>query len=148
MNDAVLVELTKRKLKLDNGRITVGGSSMEKIIRDGDEVCIEVTNEYKTGNVTLVVYNSKIVVHRIVKISKDFIYTKGDNCVDMEKVKMENCIGIVKKIQNRHMKYGLKDKIIAKFSIRVHNIWKKDYSIEKALNSFGKRMIDILQKTK
>ena len=55
------------------------GKSMEPTIKDGEKVCLKKLNDYKIGDVVLAkVFDKRFVLHRIVQLSRDSVFLKGD----------------------------------------------------------------------
>lgn len=52
---------------------------MEPTIKDGEKVCLKKMNDYKIGDVVLAkVFDKRFVLHRIVQLSRDSVFLKGD----------------------------------------------------------------------
>lgn len=68
--------------------------SMEPNIKVGETILIKNENKYKKGDIITYKYKNTYVTHRVVKIDKDSIITKGDanNTVD-EAIKKSDVIG-------------------------------------------------------
>jgi signal peptidase len=78
----------------------IGSGSMEPIIYTGDAVVLSKVNkntELELEDIIAYEDEGKIIVHRIVKITKNGYITKGDNnnSVDKEEVKRKDIKGIV-----------------------------------------------------
>lgn len=55
------------------------GKSMEPTIKDGEKVCLKKLNDYKIGDVVLAkIFDKRFVLHRIVQLSRDSVFLKGD----------------------------------------------------------------------
>ena len=67
---------------------------MEPNIKVGETILIKNENKYKKGDIITYKYKNTYVTHRVVKIDKDSIITKGDanNTVD-EAIKKSDVIG-------------------------------------------------------
>ncbi|MBE5819708.1 MAG: signal peptidase I [Clostridiales bacterium] len=85
--------------------IAIASDSMFPSYQRGDAVIfekVEVSN-VKVGDILVFSNNSQIITHRVAKIkeseNKLYFYTKGDanNSLDVEPVKQDNVIGIVRK---------------------------------------------------
>ena len=59
--------------------ITVEGNCMNPIIENSDKVLIKENDNYQIGDIVLVAYANKILIHRIVDIKNGRIKTKGDH---------------------------------------------------------------------
>lgn len=77
--------------------------SMENNIHVGDYILIKKCDEYKKGDIVTYEKDGYYITHRIIKINKDTVITKGDaNNVPDEEINKSNIIG----------KYIFKSKII------------------------------------
>lgn len=93
------INLVKKHLK---SQVKFIGTSMQPFLNEGDYIHISKVNaieKLKIGNViAYILNNEKIVVHRIVMISNNCIFTKGDNLEYIDKaIRFENIIGLVTK---------------------------------------------------
>lgn len=68
----------------------VASGSMEPTLNIGDVMISKESNEYKEGDIITYKLNKNYITHRIVKINKDEIITKGDaNKVEDVPIKKE-----------------------------------------------------------
>ncbi len=59
---------------------TTHGKSMRPILNDGDSVTVKKADKYKVGDVVLYRKpDGKFVLHRIIGLKKDTVYTQGDS---------------------------------------------------------------------
>lgn len=81
--------------------VNTRGVSMNPLLYEGQtQVLVEpLTKDLNIYDMPIF-YRSKntYVIHRIIKIDEDYIYTRGDNCLHGEKVPKANVFGVVTKI--------------------------------------------------
>ena len=82
---SIKLKLIKKQMEI-NGELVVAvdGESMYPFIKNGDHVRIKRLKEMSIGKIVLfytsdIFGNVKLVLHRIVKIENEKIWTKGDN---------------------------------------------------------------------
>jgi signal peptidase I len=79
--------------------IVIASNSMSPFLRRGDTVFIVSCNNYEVGDVIAYMHWEKsITVHRIIRITNNLIYTKGDNNLEEDNYYLteNNIIGKVK----------------------------------------------------
>jgi len=133
-------------------KIKVSGNSMTPVIQDGEYIIVKKSDQLRVGDIILFQYEAtKLLVHRIVKIRKTAIYTKGDYAVDIEIVDKDSIIGRVSDIVKNDCFYplhkrGFHNHIIAILSFLVFLKWKKKNNYELAMSCFCARMIQYISK--
>ena len=89
---------------------TSKGYSMYPLIKSGDLIVMEKIQK-KLNRFDIVLYkrnNETYVLHRIIKIGKDFCYVCGDNQFKSEKIERKQIIGILKEVERNGNKIELK----------------------------------------
>lgn len=82
---------------LHNGKeIVIRGNSMLPLYNDKDIIKIKSAKP-KAGDLGIIYYekDKKYLIHRIIKIKKNYYYLKGDNAYRIEKVHKGNVIAII-----------------------------------------------------
>ncbi len=77
--------------------VEVDGECMSPIINNLDKILIELSNQYEIGDIVLIHSGGKYRLHRVVKIEKEKIITKGDNSYMCDKCGQAVYYGIAKK---------------------------------------------------
>lgn len=73
--------------------------SMAPLIEVGDMVLIAKNRpNLKKNNLVLFKDHGKKVLHRIVKLDKNFIFLKGDNAYEIQKIMRKNVLGVGLKV--------------------------------------------------
>lgn len=74
---------------------TTHGKSMRPILNDGDSVSLKKADKYKVGDVVLYrKADGSFVLHRIIRIKKDTVYTQGDSLHEKdEPIKSDAILG-------------------------------------------------------
>ncbi len=66
---------------------------------------VRISKDLKQGD--LPVYkreNGQLVIHRIIKVDDNYYYTRGDNCINLERIPKRSVLGVVTVIfRNRKM---------------------------------------------
>jgi len=143
----LLKTLTELKINRDNCTVKVVGTSMEPLISDGDMVWLEMSKKYQTGDIIVAIdTRGRILTHRILKITGEALFIKGDNAVALEKVMKENCIGKVVKISKHNgesylIYYGLRSKLITIFSTMMNRQFTRTKDYKKTMNSIYRKFI-------
>lgn len=76
--------------------LTVLGSSMLPVLREGDTISVCRKDTYELGDILVFVYrHSEVLVHRLLKIEKEHYVLKGDNAFRLEIVPKERIVGTV-----------------------------------------------------
>ena len=74
----------------------VSGNSMFPLLHHGDEVIIEKKDCYQSGDILVFLYNGNaVVVHRLLKKFNGYIYCKGDNNENIERISAGDIAGSV-----------------------------------------------------
>ena len=112
MNDEVRV-----KELLNNGKkviVNTKGKSMRPLLWQGKTqvLIVPVKEPLKKGDIPLVYLKEGLYrLHRIVRIDKTGIYTRGDNTIQLEKVNEEQILGVVKEIYKGDKTLSADDRI-------------------------------------
>ena len=83
------------------------GYSMLPLITPGEKVYFKKIinfDEVNTGDIIIFLnLKKKLISHRIIKIQKDYIITKGDNCIIEDKpIQLSQCLGKVYLIEGKY----------------------------------------------
>ena len=81
--------------------VSTHGVSMQPLLYENKtHVLIEPLNrDLKVGELPVFLRSDgKYVLHRVIRVDDDFYYTRGDNCIGMEKVPKERMLGVVTEI--------------------------------------------------
>jgi SOS-response transcriptional repressor LexA len=81
-------------------KFNVAGNSMLPFLKDSDQVVIKQPNlsDVKIGDILLVKYEGKFILHRLVKISNGEYYLAGDGNLDqIERVSEADVLALVVK---------------------------------------------------
>lgn len=79
-------------------KVHVRGESMEPVLREGDIITIR-KKEYRKGDILLFIYEGKeLLVHRLLKITDNYCYCKGDNSFRLEQISKNDVLGAVEAI--------------------------------------------------
>lgn len=96
---------TKKELAAGKTVITyTKGVSMQPLLYEGKTSVVikPLSRPLKKGDLPLyILADNRYVLHRIIKIEGNMVYTRGDNCISCEKVPMERIIGIVTEIYRK-----------------------------------------------
>lgn len=90
--------ILKRIVTNKDLKLRVSGISMLPVLTNGDFVYIHRTLEIKTNDIVAYFYKGNILVHRVLRIANGIYWCKGDNTVSFERVKDEDLLGAVTKI--------------------------------------------------
>lgn len=147
----------------------VSTGSMQPAIKENDIIIVKKTNDYEVGDVITYKKDDAYITHRLIMISNDDYYTKGDaNNAEDEVIKKNTVIGEVIKI---YSKLGIWQKIFTTpqiiiaifvtlilfdfaFSYKGKNIKKEkkatenDYTIRLDLETMQKEIDKKLKKDK
>ena len=107
-------------------KITVNGTSMYPLLKDGDQVEIEKTplEALKIGDIVVFENLNRWLAHRLIKIKKNdgrfTLITKGDSCIKFDAAIAEEAyIGKVTAFYRADNKYGISEKSIQIFQKRI-----------------------------
>ncbi len=76
--------------------LTVAGTSMFPLIREGESISICRKDAYDIGDILVFIYpQDRLIVHRLLKIQGDRYFCKGDNCYELEEIGFDQIIGAV-----------------------------------------------------
>jgi len=76
-----------RELLLEKKEHTVAGTSMRPFLKHGQKVTLsDYATKLVIGHVYVFIYNSKLVLHRLVTLHGNFAFFMGDNSYYLEKV--------------------------------------------------------------
>lgn len=110
---------------------SISGSSMLPLINDGEIILFEKSNIVEKGDIVLYrSWNNKKVCHRVMKIYKGNVLTKGDNCKYNDLlITKENILG--RAVNLKYQKYKKVLTILSKMNIlKLTNkggiLWKKE----------------------
>lgn len=88
----------------DNVTITVFGKSMKPMLSGGDKINVKVTKQCSLGDVVVFFYNGELLVHRVIKLTDERIWCKGDNSFRTEKITHNDVFGNVVSINGMPIK--------------------------------------------
>ena len=128
----LLLALSKLDKELS---ITVMGTSMEPVLKDGDVIKVKPCNNYEIGDIIVFLYkNNALLVHRLIKKRNKILLCKGDNSFRLEEVEEEYVLGKVISINSNHI-YTIPNELI-ELSYLVNREFRKNrYEIDKTKNS-------------
>lgn len=102
--------------------LTVKGNSMFPTLKPDDIVTIKKKQEYAIGDILVFNYKDEgILVHRLLKISSNTFYCKGDNSFRLEDVELLAILGCVELSCD---KLNTEEFIFA--SYKINRIFKKN----------------------
>ncbi|MGH2622426.1 MAG: S24 family peptidase [Sphingobacterium sp.] len=98
-------------------RFQLKGNSMEPFLKDCQNILLAKVDPEKTaiGEIVLVTWKNKYLLHRIVYQNEHYLYLVGDNnLVQIEKVEKKNIIAIMKGSYEitAYKKFTFRDRII------------------------------------
>ena len=95
----------------DNHLTFVVGFSMFPTLHPGDEVFALKSGSFTVGDVICYHLGSKSILHRITKVEKNKIYTKGDNNlnIDTNPITQKDIIGKLVKIRRDNKTYKIRN---------------------------------------
>ncbi len=101
MNDMDLSSVEEALKTKNEVAVKTRGRSMRPMLRQGRDVVIieRVNRELKVGDVPLYHNNRKnqpFILHRILKVLPDMYLIRGDNTYEIEHVKKDRVIGVMK----------------------------------------------------
>ena len=100
---------------LDEGNMvtfSAKGESMKPTIRNGEKVCLQKQINYKIGDIVLAkVFDKKFVLHRIVQISRDSVFLKGDANQEYECCLVSDIVAKCISVEHHNESFILKRKI-------------------------------------
>lgn len=138
--------LIQRKNPFD---LKVVGKSMEPFIVEDEKVEVVKRETYRIGEI--IVFKNKsddLIIHRIISINNDFVFTKGDNAVAIEKLDVSSIVGRIENIyidnNKKEIKYSKQDELISKLSIRMNRQRIKGGSYHMTMNSFCAKLIRVI----
>ena len=110
MNEATTIahELTQGR----SVAISTKGTSMRPLIKEGKcRVIVEpLQNELQTGDIGIFFLSgTTYVLHRIIAVEPEIYITRGDNCVNCEKVPKNKMLGSVTTIYKKNRKINMTD---------------------------------------
>lgn len=77
-------------------KLTVSGTSMLPVLRDGDHITVYPRNVYDVGDVLVFIYGqNEILAHRLLKMEGGRCFCKGDNSFRIENIEMDKVVGAV-----------------------------------------------------
>ena len=128
--------------KLESGGdvvFTVTGSSMLPFMKDGKTLVTikQIDKKLKKHDIVFYKNNGKFILHRILKITSNYIITCGDGLTKLEYIKESDIFAKVVKFQNGHVLTDVKN-IFYRFKV---NIWL-------LLRPFRRYLLFILRKIK
>lgn len=97
MNNQTILTLLKFQLMNKKSvEITVAGSSMNPVLKDGDRIRIEHRDSYAIGDILVFSYkNQELLVHRLLQIKEGKYFCKGDNSMRLEDIAEDQILGAV-----------------------------------------------------
>jgi signal peptidase I len=105
-------------VKSDNITVKVRGNSMLPLVREGDTVLINRLASPDIGDIVMFFEKDKLILHRVLGLEKNRLFTKGDFNLFIDKpVKKAHIIGVACFSDIRDMK--LLKLIIAKISLFI-----------------------------
>jgi len=98
--------------------ITTAGVSMRPLLRDRcDRVIIKpISQPLKKYDVPLYRRGEELVLHRILKIEGDTLIIRGDNCVNLEYVDVNNVIGVLTEFYRGNKHYTVDSRVYKLYS--------------------------------
>ncbi len=98
---------------------TVVGISMQPLLKGRrDSVIVEnITAPLKKYDVVLFRRGEKLVLHRIVKIKKDYYIIRGDNCIQNEVVYENQILGIMTTFVRNGKQCSVNDRLYRLYSV-------------------------------
>lgn len=88
-----IIELLKFHLKLKNEQwITITDNSMNPTLHSRNQIKITCAATYDKGDIVVFKRNRHLVIHRIVYISENVIWFKGDNNTYLDDDSRTDCI--------------------------------------------------------
>lgn len=76
--------------------LTVAGTSMLPLIREGEDIPICRKDTYDIGDILVFIYQQdRLIVHRLLDIRGDRYFCKGDNSFELEEIGSDQIIGAV-----------------------------------------------------
>ena len=107
----LISNLIETELKVgDQIQFNVTSNSMQPIMQIGDLIIAEVVEAeaIKPGDIIVIRRMDDFLTHRVIKITKDGWFTKGDNSALMDSIiKTESLIGLVKEVQKNNHRFLL-----------------------------------------
>ena len=138
--DNSLITEAKIKIYENTNRpliVKVIGNSMMPLICENDTVHVRKKQRYKPGDILLFRYRSGLIVHRLLFIRKNLFHLKGDNCVNIEKVRLLDIIGCVFKAEAPGREINIKRPfaliLIIPLSYFIYFKWKRTGNYEKIM---------------
>ncbi len=130
---------------------SVVGFSMYPLLKNRrDSVIVErITAPLKKYDVVLFRRDKKLVLHRIVKITKDGFIIRGDNCINNEAVNENQIIGIMTRFVRKGKQHHVSEKSYRLYSVLAPCFYPFNFIYRKSINLMKKilrRHNDNLQK--
>lgn len=121
---------------------TIVGTSMLPLLKEyRDTVIIEkITAPLRKYDVVLFRRGKQLVLHRIVKIKREYFLIRGDNCVQGEKVYDRQIIGIMTHFYRKGKRCNVNNETYRLYSV----IWVKihlAYTFFRNVYDLSKRML-------
>ena len=94
----------------DTIQFNVSSNSMQPILQIGDLIVAEVVNAVviKPGDIIVIRRMDDFLTHRVISMTKDGWFTKGDNSTKMDPiVRTERLIGLVKEVYKSNQRIVL-----------------------------------------
>lgn len=93
------------KDKVDEGgevEFTITGNSMLPFMKDGKTLVTikKIDKKLKRGDIVFYHVNNQYILHRILKVKKDYVIICGDGLLRLEYVEKNNIFAIVVRFQN------------------------------------------------
>lgn len=109
MDDKFLIRTMKYLLMQDKTcNATVQGNSMLPELRQDDIVSI-TSDEIIVGDILVFEYNTKIIIHRLLKVIRNNFLCKGDNSFSIECINKSQIIGKVKSFVRNGFTYKIRE---------------------------------------
>jgi len=125
----------KGEFKNDDSIFIVEGVSMTPLIQPKQIIKIRKQEKYNIGDIIVFKYKKKYIVHRILRINKNVVFTKGDHNFQYDRdVLKKNIVGKVIKIDKTQIDsfyWNSLNRVIAFASDLHHSIRRKEFLAKK-----------------
>ena len=81
--------------------IKVAGISMVPFLHEGDSVEISSFPSYIPGDILVFFYKEELLIHRLLSLSNEYFFCKGDNSLRLENLTIDDIVGKVIRINNQ-----------------------------------------------
>ncbi len=128
VNTAARLAIKAQLLSGKKIKVLVSGTSMRPLLRPDENVLVEKMRRVYAGDIVVFEHNQQLLVHRVMKVTRDKIITKGDNAYSTEEIHPDKIYGTALILIKPDNEIDLRSslwihKIIALLSFSFNKYW-------------------------